>query len=47
MPFRNGEKKMDFRHVLIMVGVLALGFWLGKKYPSALAGIPGVNAVLG
>lgn len=38
---------MDVRHILVMVAILALGFWLGKKYPAALSGIPGVNAILG
>jgi hypothetical protein len=31
---------MDIRHVLGMVVILALGYWLGRKYPGALAGIP-------
>lgn len=31
---------MDIRHVLGMVVILALGYWLGRKYPTALASIP-------
>ncbi len=38
---------MDFRHLLVLVAVLGLGFWLGKKYPGALSGVPGLNMVFG
>lgn len=31
---------MDFRHVIGFVIILAAGYWLGRKYPSALAGVP-------
>lgn len=31
---------MDMRHLLVLVAILAAGYWLGRKYPSALAGVP-------
>lgn len=35
------------RHMVITaVVVLALGYWLGKKYPTALAGLPVVGSYL-
>lgn len=37
---------MDFRHILVLVAVLLLGFWLAKKYPSMFASIPVLNGIL-
>lgn len=31
---------MDLRHIIGAVVVLALGYWLGRTYPGALAGVP-------
>lgn len=31
---------MDMRHLLGAVVILAVGYWLGRKYPGMLAGIP-------
>lgn len=37
---------MDWKHVLIWVFILLVGFYIGKKYPGTFSGIPGLNAVL-
>lgn len=37
---------MDWKHFAIAVVVLAVGFWLGKKYPNALAGVPVVGPLV-
>jgi hypothetical protein len=36
----EGISKMDMRHIIVLVAVLALGYWLGRKFPSVLAGVP-------
>jgi hypothetical protein len=31
---------MNWSHIFTAVIVLAIGYWLGRKYPTALASIP-------
>lgn len=37
---------MDWKHLLVLVAVLALGYYLGMKYPTALSGVPVIGNVL-
>lgn len=36
---------MDWKHIAIGVVTIALGFYLGKNFPGALANVPVLNQV--
>lgn len=37
---------MDWRHWIAMFLVLAVGYWLGGKFPGLLAKVPGVGGTI-
>lgn len=38
---------MDWKHAAILVVALLAGFYLAKKFPTALSGIPVLGPLLG
>lgn len=35
----------DWKHAAILVVALLVGFYIGKRYPSVFASVPGLNMV--